>query len=143
LPIGDHEGHLHLYCQIVGKIRLATTPPRNHRWNAPLYAEVRGLTTTRLGSLAILSYDAVGIAPDPRRTLLAFLEAAYEAGALLAAWDHPQLRIEMVLPQPSRTTFRPPRHTTSAPTSRPDSRSGGVPATRRAGGIAADIRTFD
>jgi hypothetical protein len=39
---------LHLYCQIVGKIRLATTPPRNHWWNVPLYVDVRGLTTRRL-----------------------------------------------------------------------------------------------
>jgi hypothetical protein len=27
---------LHLYNQIVGKIRLATTAPRNHWWNVPL-----------------------------------------------------------------------------------------------------------
>src|SRR6266508_4009004 len=27
---------LHLYCQIVGKIRLATTAPRNHWWNVPM-----------------------------------------------------------------------------------------------------------
>ena len=39
---------LHLYCQIVGKIRLATTAPRNHWWNVPLYVTVRGLTTRRL-----------------------------------------------------------------------------------------------
>jgi hypothetical protein len=39
---------LHLYCQIVGKVRLATTPPRNHWWNVPLYVDVRGLTTRRL-----------------------------------------------------------------------------------------------
>ena len=39
---------LHLYCQVVGKIRLATTPPRNHWWNVPLYVDVRGLTTRRL-----------------------------------------------------------------------------------------------
>jgi hypothetical protein len=39
---------LHLYCQIVGKIRLATTAPRNHWWNAPLYVDVRGLSTRRL-----------------------------------------------------------------------------------------------
>jgi hypothetical protein len=36
---------LHLYAQIVGKVRLATTPPRNHWWHAPLYVNVRGLTT--------------------------------------------------------------------------------------------------
>jgi hypothetical protein len=39
---------LHLYGQIVGKIRLATTPPRNQWWNVPLYVDVRGLTTRRL-----------------------------------------------------------------------------------------------
>ena len=39
---------LHLYSQIVGKMRLATTAPRNHWWNVPLYVDVRGLTTRRL-----------------------------------------------------------------------------------------------
>src|SRR5207237_7550698 len=39
---------LHLYCQIVGKVRLAAAPPRNHWWNAPLYVDIRGLTTRRL-----------------------------------------------------------------------------------------------
>ena len=36
------------------------------------------------GSLAILPYDAVRTASDPRETLLAFLQGAYEAGARLA-----------------------------------------------------------
>jgi Family of unknown function (DUF5996) len=39
---------LHLYSQIVGKIRLATTAPRNHWWNVSLYVDVRGLTTRRM-----------------------------------------------------------------------------------------------
>jgi hypothetical protein len=39
---------LHLYCQIIGKMRLATTAPRNHWWNVPLYVDVRGLTTRRM-----------------------------------------------------------------------------------------------
>jgi hypothetical protein len=39
---------LHLYAQILGKIRLATTAPRNHWWNVPLYVDVRGVTTRRL-----------------------------------------------------------------------------------------------
>jgi Family of unknown function (DUF5996) len=39
---------LHLYSQIVGKIRMATTAPRNHWWNVALYVDVRGLTTRRL-----------------------------------------------------------------------------------------------
>jgi Family of unknown function (DUF5996) len=28
---------LHQYSQILGKIRLSTTPPRNHWWNVPLW----------------------------------------------------------------------------------------------------------
>ena len=39
---------LHLWVQIVGKVKLATTAPRNHWWNVPLYLDVRGLTTRRL-----------------------------------------------------------------------------------------------
>jgi hypothetical protein len=39
---------LHLYSQILGKIRLSTTFPRNHWWNVPLYVDVRGLSTRRL-----------------------------------------------------------------------------------------------
>lgn len=41
---------LHLWLQIVGKVRLAATPPQNHWWNAPLYVDTRGLTTRRLRS---------------------------------------------------------------------------------------------
>jgi len=48
LPIADWrptKDTLHLYAQVVGKVRLATTPPRNHWWHVPLYVDVRGLTT--------------------------------------------------------------------------------------------------
>jgi hypothetical protein len=51
LHLADWRGTkdtLHLYCQVLGKIRLATTAPRNHWWNVPLYVDVRGLTTRRL-----------------------------------------------------------------------------------------------
>ncbi|CAN5366285.1 DUF5996 family protein [soil metagenome] len=36
---------LHLYLQIVGKIRLAMHPRVNHWWHVPLYVGARGLTT--------------------------------------------------------------------------------------------------
>lgn len=36
---------LHLYVQIVGKIRLELTPPRNHWWHVPLYVNTRGIGT--------------------------------------------------------------------------------------------------
>lgn len=39
---------LHLYAQIVGKIRLASMPPRNHWWNVTLRVGERGLSTGRM-----------------------------------------------------------------------------------------------
>lgn len=36
---------LHLYCQIVGKIRLSMHPRINHWWHVPLYVTPRGLST--------------------------------------------------------------------------------------------------
>jgi hypothetical protein len=39
------------------------------------------------GSLAVLPYETVRSAPDPRTTVLAFCQSAYEAGARLAGWD--------------------------------------------------------
>jgi Family of unknown function (DUF5996) len=37
---------LHLWTQIVGKVRLAFTPWLNHSWHVPLYVTARGLTTS-------------------------------------------------------------------------------------------------
>ena len=37
---------LHRWTQIVGKIRLALSPPVNHWWHVPLYVTSRGLTTS-------------------------------------------------------------------------------------------------
>ena len=51
LPLAEWDATrttLHLWAQIVGKVRLASTAPRNHWWHVPLYVDVRGLTTRRL-----------------------------------------------------------------------------------------------
>ena len=51
LPLTEWEATkntLHLWAQIVGKVRLASTAPRNHWWHVPLYVDVRGLTTRRM-----------------------------------------------------------------------------------------------
>ncbi len=40
---------LHLWTQIVGKIRLARTPWLNHSWHVTLYVTARGLTTSPIG----------------------------------------------------------------------------------------------
>lgn len=37
---------LHMWTQIVGKIRMSLTPLVNHWWNVPLYVDSRGLTTS-------------------------------------------------------------------------------------------------
>ena len=37
---------LHLWTQIVGKVRLSRTPWLNHSWHVPLYVTSRGLTTS-------------------------------------------------------------------------------------------------
>jgi hypothetical protein len=39
---------LHMWTQIVGKVRLALTPLVNHWWNVPLYVTARGLTTSQM-----------------------------------------------------------------------------------------------
>ena len=39
---------LHLWTQIVGKVRLVQTPWINHSWHVPLYLTARGLTTGRM-----------------------------------------------------------------------------------------------
>lgn len=36
---------LHLYAQIVGKIRMALTPPQNHWWHVPLFVNAKGIGT--------------------------------------------------------------------------------------------------
>ena len=48
---------LHLWTQIVGKVRLASTAPRNHWWHVPLYVDVRGLTTRRLRAASGLAFE--------------------------------------------------------------------------------------
>jgi hypothetical protein len=49
---------LHMWTQIVGKIRLALSPRVNHFWHSPLYVSARGLTTSPIpceeGSFEIL-----------------------------------------------------------------------------------------
>src|SRR5581483_5800345 len=49
LPLAEWEPtyhNLHMWSQIVGKVRMALTPRINHWWNVPLYVTARGLTTS-------------------------------------------------------------------------------------------------
>jgi hypothetical protein len=48
LPLDEWEATrdtLHMWTQVVGKVRLALAPRVNHWWNTPLYVNPRGLTT--------------------------------------------------------------------------------------------------
>lgn len=44
----DTYATLHMWTQMVGKVRLRLTPFMNHWWNVPLYVTARGLTTSRI-----------------------------------------------------------------------------------------------
>lgn len=44
----DTYSTLHMWTQIVGKIRLVQTPWINHSWHVPLYLTARGLTTSTI-----------------------------------------------------------------------------------------------
>jgi hypothetical protein len=51
---------LHMWTQMVGKVRLRLTPLVNHWWNVPLYVTARGLSTSRIpydGSAFELWFD--------------------------------------------------------------------------------------
>jgi hypothetical protein len=44
----DTRATLHLWTQVIGKIRLAQAPLINHWWQVPLYVSARGLTTSSI-----------------------------------------------------------------------------------------------
>jgi hypothetical protein len=51
LPLAEWQetkDTLHMWTQVVGKIRLAQTPLVNHWWNVPLYVTARGLGTSAM-----------------------------------------------------------------------------------------------
>ena len=53
---------LHLWTQIVGKIRLAQTPWVNHAWQATFYLTARGLTTSPIpydGRIFEIEFDFI------------------------------------------------------------------------------------
>jgi len=51
----DTRDTLHLWTQVVGKVRLALAPPVNHWWHVPLYVDSVGLTTS------LMPYRGIGL----------------------------------------------------------------------------------
>jgi hypothetical protein len=67
----DTRATLHMWTQIVGKIRMALAAPLNHWWHVTLYVSSRGLTTSVMPSGANdveIEFDFVDHALDIRTT---------------------------------------------------------------------------
>jgi hypothetical protein len=67
----DTRDTLHLWTQIVGKVRLGLNPMINHWWQVPLYVSARGLTTSLMhtGDRGLeIEFDFVDHALDLRTT---------------------------------------------------------------------------
>jgi Family of unknown function (DUF5996) len=65
LPLGDWQdtyATLHMWTQIVGKIRTKLSPPVNHLWHCTLYVTPRGLTTSGIpynGRIFEMEFDFI------------------------------------------------------------------------------------
>jgi len=63
---------LHLWTQILGKVRLMLTPWLNHSWQVPLYVSARGLTTSPIpvdGGIMEIEFDFIGQRLNVRTSL--------------------------------------------------------------------------
>jgi hypothetical protein len=98
---------LHLYAQIVGKVKLAVAPPRNHWWHVTLLPDAHGLTTgpLRNGDVTFdIAFDFVQDAlvvrtsggEERRVPLVDGLAVADFDGALHAALRALDLDVEIV-----------------------------------------------
>ena len=80
---------LHLWSQVVGKVRLMLTPWENHGWHVPLYLSARGMTT--------------GLIPLPGRPFS--LEFDFISGALIAAMSDGSGEVIALAPQSVATFY--------------------------------------
>ena len=135
LPWRDWQPTLstvHMWLQIVGKVRMALAPPRNHWWHATLYVTARGLTTS------VIPYAAPRVPGRPRfhRAPVAdhrhrrssfddgleprsvaqfyrdFMDGLRGLGIEVRIWPSP---LRWRTPSPSRPTISMPRTTAATP----------------------------
>jgi Family of unknown function (DUF5996) len=105
----DTYATLHMWTQVVGKVRLAQTPLINHWWNVPLYVTARGLTTSPMRSNArtfeisfdFIDHELLIQTDDDRRKALAlspqsvagfyneFMSALRSLGIATKIWPMP------------------------------------------------------
>jgi Family of unknown function (DUF5996) len=96
---------LHLWTQIVGKIRLAQTPWVNHSWHVTLYVTPRGLTTSPIpydGRAFQIDFDFIDHAllietsdGDVKRLPLAAMSVADFHDRLMAGLAELQIRVRI------------------------------------------------
>jgi Family of unknown function (DUF5996) len=101
----DSCATLHLWTQIVGKIRLAQTPWINHSWHVTLYVTPRGLTTSPIpydGRAFQIDFDFIDHAlligtsdGDARRLPLAAISVADFHDRLMAGLAELQIRVRI------------------------------------------------
>lgn len=81
---------LHLRLQVIGKIRKALMPPRNHWWHVALYLSPRGFTTRPMpignGRLVEIEMDVRGDAVHVRTTNAAPVSLAISDGQSIATF---------------------------------------------------------
>ena len=100
---------LHMWMQVVGKVRLALSPRVNHWWEVPLYVCARGLTTSAIpygSGIFEVSFDFIShkldivTSWDERRTVYLFtrtvagfyrefMDALHSAGIQVKIWPMP------------------------------------------------------
>ena len=76
--MGGNPGHLHLWTQVIGKVKLALTPFLNEWWNVALTLTCRGMTTGPMPSgpadlqidLDFISQQLVFATSDGRRAFI-------------------------------------------------------------------------
>ncbi|HEY1651575.1 MAG TPA: DUF5996 family protein [Acidimicrobiales bacterium] len=129
LNLADAEGTmetLHLWTQIVGKVRLELEPMVNHWWQVPLYVSARGLTTSLMHAEdrgLEMEFDVIAHRLDLRTTLgearsvpltpgsvadfyAATLAALEELGVRVHLYPHPT-EMATDVPFPDDTAPRP------------------------------------
>src|SRR5712691_9370428 len=101
---------LHMWTQMVGKVRLALTPPVNHWWGVALYLTARGLTTSPIpygdGAFEIafdfIDHRLVIDMTDGRQRTIALVprSVADFYGEFMRALDDLQIRVR-IWPMPA------------------------------------------
>jgi len=105
----DTRATLHMWTQVVGKVRLALEPMVNHWWQVPLYVSARGLTTSLMpagGRGLEMEFDFVDhvldirtSAGEARRVALQPRSVAEFYAASMAALDSLGIGVS-ILPRP-------------------------------------------